>query len=168
MIRFADLEDAEFEILNDVVTRFQEASESSEYFDLDLEVAGLRPELSAAIRDEVSHEESFIADTKAQLRGAPSQLGDYTVVQHVGTGGFGLVFRGHDLDAKPVAIKLPHFTSVFSKPREEVEKEANVLQKLSHKNIVRYIDSGWTGKRSVVCRHRMVEWDHRRAVDSSL
>ena len=64
-------------------------------------------------------------------------LGHYRVLEQIGAGGMGLVFRAHDerLD-RDVAIKvLPPGTLTDEKARKRFRKEALALSKLNHPNI---------------------------------
>src|SRR5436309_5463174 len=73
---------------------------------------------------------------------APSQfvghtLGHYRVIEQIGAGGMGVVYRAHDeqLD-RDVAIKvLPPGTLADERARRRFRKEALALAKLNHPNI---------------------------------
>jgi eukaryotic-like serine/threonine-protein kinase len=76
----------------------------------------------------------------------PSQIGRYRVIRLLGKGGFGRVYLAHDdeLD-RPVAIKLPNPERVSSpEDLEAYLKEAKVLARLEHSNIVPVYDAGRT------------------------
>jgi tetratricopeptide (TPR) repeat protein/predicted Ser/Thr protein kinase len=67
----------------------------------------------------------------------PEKLSHYRIVQQVGAGGMGVVYRAHDehLD-RDVALKvLPHSTGTDERTRQRFRKEALALAKLSHPNI---------------------------------
>ncbi len=75
----------------------------------------------------------------------PIRLGRYTLVEKIGRGGFGIVYRAHDpaLD-RPVAIKL-----LRSRKREDgfggaeaLIREARMAAQLQHPNVVRIFDVG--------------------------
>jgi len=71
----------------------------------------------------------------------PAAFGKYQVVELIGEGGFGRVFKGMDPDLKrPVAIK----TCSLSEPemRERFFKEAEISAKLHHPNITTVYDFG--------------------------
>jgi serine/threonine protein kinase len=64
-------------------------------------------------------------------------LGHYRIVQQIGAGGMGVVYRAHDeqLD-RDVALKvLPAGTLTDEAARKQFRKEALALAKLSHPNI---------------------------------
>jgi eukaryotic-like serine/threonine-protein kinase len=76
----------------------------------------------------------------------PVRLGRYRVTGKLGSGGFGIVYRGHDDDLhRDVAIKVPHRHRVSSP--EDVEAylaEARALAGLDHPHIVPVHDVGRT------------------------
>ncbi|MEM6292175.1 MAG: serine/threonine-protein kinase [Myxococcota bacterium] len=85
--------------------------------------------------------ESALFDKKEE----PIRLGRYTLVEKIGRGGFGIVYRAHDpaLD-RPVAIKL-----LRSRKREHgfggadaLIREARMAAQLQHPNVVRIFDVG--------------------------
>src|SRR5271170_5380628 len=64
-------------------------------------------------------------------------LGHYRIVEQIGAGGMGVVYRAHDeqLD-RDVALKvLPTGTLADDAARKQFRKEALALAKLSHPNI---------------------------------
>jgi serine/threonine-protein kinase len=71
-------------------------------------------------------------------------LGHYRLIEQIGAGGMGVVFRAHDEKLRrDVAVKiLPH--SVFSDPgrREQFHKEALAVGRLNHPNIGMAFDFG--------------------------
>jgi serine/threonine protein kinase/formylglycine-generating enzyme required for sulfatase activity len=77
---------------------------------------------------------------------APVRLGRYRVTAKLGSGGFGVVYRGHDEDLnRDVAIKVPHRHRICS--TEDVEAylaEARTLASLDHPGIVPVHDFGRT------------------------
>jgi serine/threonine protein kinase/formylglycine-generating enzyme required for sulfatase activity len=78
--------------------------------------------------------------------GDPSRIGRYRVIDRLGQGGFGRVYRAHDDDLdRLVAIKVPHPQRI-SQP-EDVQAfltEARILARLDHPNIVPVYDVGRT------------------------
>src|SRR5215469_4356863 len=67
----------------------------------------------------------------------PQRLSHYRIVQQIGAGGMGVVYRAHDehLD-RDVALKvLPHSMVSDERTRQRFRKEALALAKLSHPNI---------------------------------
>ena len=68
------------------------------------------------------------------------QLGRYTLDRRIGEGGVAKVYRAHDPADKaktPVVIKVGEATD-----EKDFLKEANILRRLEHPNIVRIIDYG--------------------------
>ncbi len=64
-------------------------------------------------------------------------LGHYHILEQVGAGGMGVVYRAHDerLD-RDVALKVLPFGSLTDEPaRRRFRREALTLAKLSHPNI---------------------------------
>jgi serine/threonine protein kinase len=73
------------------------------------------------------------------------QFGHYRIIEEVGVGGLGRVFRGVDKrTGKTVAIKILH--DRFSSSRKFLgifHRELLIISRLNHKNIVSYLDSGF-------------------------
>ena len=65
------------------------------------------------------------------------KLGHYRIVEKIGTGGMGDVYRAHDEHlARDVAIKvLPPGTLIDESARKHFHKEALILSKLNHPNV---------------------------------
>src|SRR5262249_51367742 len=82
----------------------------------------------------------------AEETDAPARLGRYRVTAKLGSGGFGVVYRGRDDDLhRDVAIKVPHRHRIASP--EDVEAylaEARTLARLDHPGIVPASDVGRT------------------------
>jgi serine/threonine protein kinase/formylglycine-generating enzyme required for sulfatase activity len=76
----------------------------------------------------------------------PLQLGRYRITTRLGTGGFGIVYHGHDDDLnRDVAIKVPHRQRVSSPADVELYlAEARALAGLDHPGIVPVYDVGRT------------------------
>src|ERR1700736_5323974 len=71
-------------------------------------------------------------------------LGHYRIVEHIGAGGMGVVYRAHDeqLD-RDVALKvLPARTLANEVARQRFRREALALAKLNHQNIAAVYDFG--------------------------
>jgi serine/threonine protein kinase len=75
----------------------------------------------------------------------PQNFGHYRVLEEVGAGGLGRVFRGIDRrTGQTVAIKLLH--DRFSSSRKFLgifHRELLIISRLNHKHIVSYLDSGF-------------------------
>jgi serine/threonine protein kinase len=92
-------------------------------------------------------------------------LGQYTIVDEIGHGGMGQVFRAeHSLMGRTVAIKvLPR-----AKANEETEaafrREIRMLARLDHENLVRALDAGHDGKVYYLVTELVPGLDLRRQV----
>src|SRR5262245_39645468 len=74
----------------------------------------------------------------------PEQIGKYHIVERVGRGGMGMVFKAHDpiLD-RPVALKvISPEVEVTDELRARFFREAQACARLSHPNIVTIYDMG--------------------------
>jgi tetratricopeptide (TPR) repeat protein/tRNA A-37 threonylcarbamoyl transferase component Bud32 len=69
---------------------------------------------------------------------APRRLGKFSVLQTVGAGAFGTVYKAHDPDLKrPVAIKVPRAGSIGGKAdAERFLREARSIAQLRHPSII--------------------------------
>jgi len=73
-----------------------------------------------------------------------SQFGKYTILEHIGRGGMGDVYKAvqHGLD-RPVALKvLPHLLARSSEFSDRFNAEALAISRLQHQNIVTLYDYG--------------------------
>ena len=92
---------------------------------------------------EEGFERSLIADRESNVSGnskssAKKSFGRYRLIERLGAGGFGIVFRAHDpVMQRDVAIKLPR-TSLMSDHSDQsrFEREVAALARLNHPNIV--------------------------------
>ncbi|GAB2536325.1 serine/threonine-protein kinase [Brachybacterium huguangmaarense] len=66
----------------------------------------------------------------------------YTVIERIGSGGMGIVYRAQDADGRDVAIKLlrPEIAD-DARARERLAREVSAQQRVRHENIVRIIDA---------------------------
>ena len=74
-----------------------------------------------------------------------SMVGEYTVVAHLGRGGFADVYRARDSHGAAVAIKILH--RLDDKSRMRFEREAKILSQIRHANIPRLLGFGSCGNR---------------------
>src|SRR5690242_21758070 len=76
----------------------------------------------------------------------PVRLGRYRITAKLGSGGFGVVYRGYDDDLhREVAIKVPHrHRLVHPQDADSYLAEARALAGLDHPNIVPVFDLGRT------------------------
>ncbi len=74
---------------------------------------------------------------------APTAIGRYRVLEELGRGGMGVVYQAHDptLD-RTVAIKLVRPTRSRSDASARLAREAKVLARLSHPNVVEVFEIG--------------------------
>ncbi|MCA9656206.1 MAG: serine/threonine protein kinase [Myxococcales bacterium] len=74
----------------------------------------------------------------------PAALGRYRIIEELGSGGMGVVYRGHDPELdRPVAVKLLHRKAARShSSRERLRQEARALAEISHPNVVQIFDVG--------------------------
>ncbi len=77
----------------------------------------------------------------AQVPPVPEKLGKYEILEPIGEGGFGIVYKGFDPFIKRhVAIKT--CTSPDKELRQRYYREAEIAGRLDHPNIVRIFDFG--------------------------
>jgi serine/threonine protein kinase len=79
-----------------------------------------------------------VRDTRPAPAEGPRQLGRFLLLERVGLGSFGAVWRAHDTELdRVVALKLPH-PGLFSLPveRERFHREARAAAQLRHPGIV--------------------------------
>src|SRR5262249_37653110 len=114
--------------------------------------------IRAAFGEELSTERSsgaalseHSADTKPEAtEGAadhPERLGRYQITGTLGSGSFGIVYKGYDEELRrEVAIKVPHRHQVCQPGDIEAYlAEARVLASLDHPHIVPVYDAGRIG-----------------------
>jgi len=71
-----------------------------------------------------------------------SRLGDYQVMESIGKGAFGQVYRGLCIrSAETVAIKRVFLQGIPKEELDSIEMEIKLLQGLMHPNIVKYRDA---------------------------
>ncbi len=76
-------------------------------------------------------------ETSTPKLSAGKHLGKFRLLERIGSGGFGTVWKAVDSELnRVVAIKIPHAQSL-DPTFQRFEKEARVLAKLSHPNVVR-------------------------------
>jgi hypothetical protein len=82
----------------------------------------------------------------ASRREGPTRLGRYRITATLGSGGFGVVYKGHDEELRrDVAIKVPHRERVSRPPDVEAYlTEARTVAALDHPHIVPVYDVGRT------------------------
>jgi serine/threonine protein kinase len=83
--------------------------------------------------------------TPGLARGA--QVGPYLIEEEVGRGGMGAVWRARRSDGvlnRTVALKLPHVGEYGAELVERFAREREILAKLTHPNIARLYDAGFS------------------------
>jgi tRNA A-37 threonylcarbamoyl transferase component Bud32 len=102
-------------------------------------------EAPPAVAPDLGPEETVVVQEVSQSK--PS-LGRYEILEELGRGAMGIVYKGRDPKLNRVtAIKTIRFTDDFDeeqadKIREQFYREAEVVAKLSHPNIVTIFDVG--------------------------
>jgi tetratricopeptide (TPR) repeat protein/predicted Ser/Thr protein kinase len=77
---------------------------------------------------------------------APAQIGKYKVIERLGTGGMGDVFKVRDLDrGRVVALKVVREQQMEEDALARFEREGRTMTQLSHPNIISVLDSGRDG-----------------------
>jgi serine/threonine-protein kinase len=113
-----------------------------------MEKVGTTPPLGeapTAVVPDLGPEETVVVQEVSQSK--PS-LGRYEILEELGRGAMGIVYKGRDPKLNRVtAIKTIRFTDDFdeeqaAKIREQFYREAEVVAKLSHPNIVTIYDVG--------------------------
>ena len=70
------------------------------------------------------------------------RLGDYQLMEGIGKGGYGLVYRGLNVTTGiTVAVKRVGLTGINPAELEGIMQEIKLLEALEHPNIVKYLDS---------------------------
>jgi serine/threonine protein kinase len=106
-----------------------------------------RPQLRARVRDLLERSSMELTETGADVRDAliGSRLGAYRVLERIGRGGMGVVYRGERQDAdftQEVALKLIRRGFDFDDVHARFLQERRILARLSHPNLARFIDGG--------------------------
>jgi len=85
--------------------------------------------------------------TRAQTMESREQVGDYILIDKLGKGAYGMVFKALNLyQGNTVAIKILNLKGASKETVESLEAEISLLQSLDHVNIVRYIGHITKGK----------------------
>lgn len=72
----------------------------------------------------------------------PTEIGGYHLVEHLGSGGMGEVYKAFDADGRRVAFKLLHpWVAVDPRAKDRLEREVNMLRRVRSKYVVRIMDA---------------------------
>ncbi|HWM87414.1 MAG TPA: serine/threonine-protein kinase, partial [Kofleriaceae bacterium] len=91
------------------------------------------------------------ASTQPELAGSPAPQGGraidrYIVVEQIGMGGMGVVYKAHDPDlGRHVALKLLRAGDAGGRHALRLEREARAIARLAHPNVVAIHDVGMVG-----------------------
>ena len=89
--------------------------------------------------------DDFLENSPAPRMLAGLELGAYCLIEPVGEGGMGTVWRGERSDGRfeqRVAVKVLHAALVRPAGSERFAREANILARLTHPGIAHLIDAG--------------------------
>lgn len=78
---------------------------------------------------------------------APRAVGRFQILEQIGLGGFGIVYRARDpLTDREVALKIPRFEALASTElQDRFEQEARAAAKLDHPHVVSVLEAGHDG-----------------------
>lgn len=120
----------------------------------------LRHEIQAllAAHDRLAAAGGSEPDDEISATGLGLQVGAYRLVELIGEGGMGVVYRAERADglfAQQVAVKLTRSTIADSDLRRRFSVERQILASLNHDNIVRLLDGGTTahGQAFLIMEH---------------
>ncbi|HEV7715218.1 MAG TPA: protein kinase, partial [Steroidobacteraceae bacterium] len=108
---------------------------------------------SAETRDFLNTLPRISESTGAKAPATPARLppgtaiGPYVIEEEIGRGGMGSVWRARRGDGvlkRMVALKLPHVGSHGDELMERFARERDILAELSHPNIARLYDAGFS------------------------
>jgi len=93
------------------------------------------------------------------------RLGQYTVIDEVGKGGMGQVFRAeHALMGRHVAVKVLPRSKATPESEAAFRREMRILGRLDHENLVRAFDAGYDAKVYYLVTELVPGMDLRRLV----
>ncbi|MDP3766951.1 MAG: protein kinase, partial [Dehalococcoidia bacterium] len=77
------------------------------------------------------------------MRDVPDEIGPYTILERIGRGGMGVVYRAKKNTGEVVALKVmrPDLAQNFAFVRR-FQREARIAQELDSPHVVRVLDSG--------------------------
>ena len=86
-----------------------------------------------------------VKEQETEQKMAPRKFGDYTLLEHLGTGGIGSVYRGrHEKSGRIAAVKI--FSPDDDHPPDQMrvlkDREVRMLVSVQHPNVVSFYDDG--------------------------
>ena len=73
----------------------------------------------------------------------PETIGGYAILNEIGSGGFGTVYRAYDpTSGRAVALKTLDPKFAFSSVIERFRREALLTSEMNHPNVIRIVDGG--------------------------
>jgi tetratricopeptide (TPR) repeat protein/predicted Ser/Thr protein kinase len=103
-----------------------------------------RPPVRAAVEDQIMFA-AVVRDMLGEDRAPPPTIGRFVVLDRIGQGGMGTVYRGHDPDLdRPIALKLLRPEYELDEDAERLRREATALARLNHPNVVTIHEVGTT------------------------
>jgi len=82
------------------------------------------------------------AEMEENKRSVGSCVNDFTVVKELGRGSYGVVYRVlSNIAKKEYVMKKINIKHMDQKHQKEAIKEANILRRVKHENIIRYYTS---------------------------
>jgi serine/threonine-protein kinase len=141
------------------------------------QLAGLAaqdPSLHDGVRDLLANLVEDDLQAPASAAAAPLQIGPYRVVELLGSGGMGEVYRAERVSGgfeQCVALKLVRGGALLGALNRRFLRERQILARLEHPNIARLIDGGFTAAgqpwlaMEYVAGERITQYVQRRNLD---
>ena len=141
------------------------------------QLAGLAaqdPSLHDGVRDLLANLVEDDLQAPASATAAPLQIGPYRVVEWLGSGGMGEVYRAERVSGgfeQCVALKLVRGGALLGALNRRFLRERQILARLEHPNIARLIDGGFTAAgqpwlaMEYVAGERITQYAQRRNLD---
>ena len=83
-----------------------------------------------------------VNNKKEEMVSEPLEIGEYRIIQKIGSGGVGCVYRAIERDRRAVALKI--LTNKDIEHINRFKKEFLLLKNINHPNIVKVFDFGYT------------------------
>ena len=103
-----------------------------------------QPELAEALLERFDRLRRLGLLPEREVLASPDRIGRFDILERIGEGGMGVVFRARDPESgRVVAVKQvrPEYL-VFEGARERFEREARAIGRFDHPNIVRLLEVG--------------------------